>query len=226
MKTWLSALMAVFYRRRCLQCGDWNFDLVCPGCWDNRSLAPGDLSVPGLESALAVLAYEGVGKHLVKALKYRRCEEAVSWLLEGETSAAHLAAGKDCLVVPVPLHPERLRSRGFNQADRLARRLARRHRWLYADVLRRCRATPPLYGLSRKARRQALSGAIHCVQAIQGRQVLLVDDVVTTGATAQACARALREAGAVAVHLLAATATPEGHDEKNSVAERPSRQRS
>ena len=110
-------------------------------------------------------------------------------------------------VVPVPLHPKRGRERGFNQAELLAVELGRRARLDVAKgVLVRSRPTPPQTGLSAAGRRRNVTGAfsVRRRRRIQGRDVVLVDDVLTTGATALACGRALRAAGASEVRLLTA----------------------
>ncbi len=115
-----------------------------------------------------------------------------------------LLDGSDVLV-PVPLHPRRLRERGYNQAALLARELGRRTGRPHGErVLVRRKDTAPQAGLSAAARRRNVAGAFAVRQKgfIAGRVVTLVDDVLTTGATAYACARALREAGAREVRLL------------------------
>jgi ComF family protein len=127
------------------------------------------------------------------------------------------------LIVPVPLHASRRRERGFNQSDLLAaglvRALGRQNAGAAPPVakacLRRKRATPPQTGLSVAARRENLQGAFEVVkpQAVRGRRIVLVDDVMTTGATLSACARALKRAGAAQVMgLTLARATPQFPD--------------
>lgn len=121
-----------------------------------------------------------------------------------------LAAGRHRLdacdvVVPVPLHVERLRWRGFNQALLLARRLCRAGgARLAVDCLVRSRPTLPQVELDENARRHNVAGAFAVARrdAVAGRRVLLVDDVLTTGSTVDECSRALRRAGAAAVDVL------------------------
>lgn len=123
---------------------------------------------------------------------------------------ALLAAGRHRLdacdvVVPVPLHVERLRWRGFNQALLLARRLCRAGGIrLAVDCLVRNRPTLPQVALDENARRHNVAGAFAVARrdAVAGRRVLLVDDVLTTGSTVDECSRALGRAGAAAVDVL------------------------
>ena len=125
------------------------------------------------------------------------------------------------IVAPVPLHPSRKRERGFNQAELLARGLVRSLRKeesglrLVAGSLRRTRATVPQVGLSVSARRENVSGvfSVGRPEDVRNRTVVLVDDVMTTGATLSACAAALKRAGAARVLALSlARATPQFPD--------------
>lgn len=127
------------------------------------------------------------------------------------------------VIVPVPLHPSRRRERGFNQAQLLAgglvkalgRGSAAPAQRVVSECLCRKRATPPQTGLSLTARRENLRGAFEVVKAesIRERTVVIVDDVMTTGATLSACARTLKNAGAARViGLTLARATPQFPD--------------
>ena len=111
----------------------------------------------------------------------------------------------DRLLVPVPLHRTRLWSRGFNRSALVARELSRRLR-IATDsfVLRRIRRTPPLKGMSPVQRQKTVAGAfrVRDKAAIAGKTVILVDDVLTTGSTAESCARVLKRAGAARVELV------------------------
>jgi len=119
------------------------------------------------------------------------------------------AAGADA-ILPVPLHPRRLRARGFNQALELlraARSVRPRPSWppLWVDGLRRVRDTPALGRLSPGERRAMVAGAFSVVDPnrVRGQRLLVVDDVMTTGATLAGCARVLIDAGAVEVRVAA-----------------------
>jgi len=151
----------------------------------------------------AVGPYAGTLQEAVQRFKYRGqlpLERPLGILL-----AETLLAGSERLpelVIPVPLHKNRLRDRGYNQALQLARQVGRRLRVPVApDLLRRVRATASQQGLDAVARKSNLRGAFAVTAPLTGRHLLLVDDVLTTGATARECASVLRKAGAVSVEV-------------------------
>jgi ComF family protein len=110
------------------------------------------------------------------------------------------------LIIPVPLHPERERERGFNQALLLARELTRLSGWPLDEhsVVRRTHTSRHRAGMDAKARRKSVADAfaVRHPKLVAGRRVLLIDDVFTSGATVSACAAALKAAGAQAVFVL------------------------
>jgi ComF family protein len=151
--------------------------------------------------------FTGATRSALHALKYdgeRRLARPLGGLLAARWRRA--VAGGD-LLVPVPIHPAKLRERGFNQASLLAREAGRRLRIEVAEVLTRTEATRAQHALGRTARAENVAAVFSVTPAgtrlVRDRWVVLVDDVVTTGATLSGCARVLRRSGAIAVSGLA-----------------------
>jgi ComF family protein len=161
---------------------------------------------PRYDWARAAVAYGDVPRQVALKLKYGGRPGVAETM--ARLMARHLArAGGDALVVPVPLHRWRIWKRGYNQAAWIASALARRAGLeTRLDLIRRVRATPPLKAMNPKQRRDALRGAFRIdartKPLLRGRAVLLIDDVYTSGATANGCARALKRAGAAEVGVL------------------------
>ncbi len=162
---------------------------------------------PRHSGVIAATIYDDASRKLILSFKHGG-KIALAPLL-GRLMAARIAppADESPLLVPVPLHRWRIWQRGFNQAALLAREIATQGKGeLLVDALIRRKRTPSLGGLSREARERALSGAI-AVRAgakseISDRHVLLVDDVLTSGATSNACVNALLDAGAASVRIV------------------------
>ncbi len=159
------------------------------------------------ECAVAVMQSRGVLRDLIHRLKYNGelwLAEPFGDLLEQGLEDERLEGENFDAVVPVPLHPLRRREREFNQAEILGRELARRRGWLFFDVLRRTRYTVTQTHFDRRRRMQNLRDAFTMRHdaVVQGKHLLLVDDVLTTGSTLDECARVLLEAGAQSVRAL------------------------
>jgi ComF family protein len=155
------------------------------------------------DAAYSFGSYGGALRQLIHLLKYDRMRP-----LAGPLSAFLLRSlPRDeafDLIVPVPLHWRRQWKRGFNQSELLARGLSRSTGIPVSRALRRVKAGAAQAGLSNSARRRNVSQAFRCGagEALRGKRVLLLDDVMTTGSTATACARALKGAGVARVALL------------------------
>ena len=225
----IAPLVDLIYPPRCPLCGDaiGAQTGLCGDCWSELRI-PGEPACAGCQRPFGVeqagtgalcgpcLAdpprHDGIAagtlygegsRKLVLAFKHGR-RIALAPMLARLIAARLPTLEGEWLVIPVPLHRWRLWARGFNQAALLGRELAKvSGASLLVDGLVRTKRTPMLGGLGRKARMRALSGALVAnsrrADALRGAQVILVDDVLTSGATSDACVRTLKRAGAAKV---------------------------
>lgn len=167
---------------------------------------PGGLTGPRrLDRVRSALGYDDEAAKLVMGLKYADRHDQVPALARLMAVAGDALLEREVVLVPVPLHRRRLASRRFNQAALLSGALAKLSGHPHAPMmLKRVKATPKQKGLSARGRRMNVAGAFEVRegQAAKGARVVLIDDVLTTGATLTACARVLRGAGAASVEAL------------------------
>ncbi|PKO32286.1 MAG: phosphoribosyltransferase [Betaproteobacteria bacterium HGW-Betaproteobacteria-7] len=207
----------------CLLCGDdTGGPLLCASCDNDLPILPSERlcprcalptthgehcgaclkEPPHYNRALALWAYEFPADRIIHALKYQHRLAVADWL--GSRLAERLTPAGQTLL-PMPLHTERLRERGFNQAGEIARGMARTLGLPYQpDLLHRQRPTRPQAELLPGERQRNVRGAFACSGDLGGRHVVLVDDVMTTGASANECARVLRLHGAGDITLVVA----------------------
>jgi len=212
---------------RCAGCGEVIEEVgaFCPTCWSSMEWLGNEgcqrcglplsgteadtcgrclADPPKLDRIRSAVAYDELPRSIALNLKYGRKVGLA------RTMARYMAPlrgewGDEALIVPVPLHRWRLWGRGFNQSVLVARELAKDWQLpVSSDGLRRIKRTLPLKGMSHQQRRKAVAGAFQVTDGkpLSGRTVVLIDDVLTSGSTAEACARALRSAGAVRVELI------------------------
>lgn len=221
----VAPLIDLIYPPRCPLCGDGLAAQagLCAACWSTLAIpgepccalcqrpfpggaAEGTICAPCLaepprhDGIAAGTLYNEASRKLVLAFKHGR-RIALAPMLARIVAARLPPLEGEWLAVPVPLHRWRLWRRGFNQSALLAQEIARASGAnLLVDGLVRRKPTPVLGGLGRKARARALSGAIaanpHRTERLKAAQVVLVDDVMTSGATTNACVSALKRAGA------------------------------
>lgn len=226
----LAPAIDLVFPPRCPACGEGLAaqDGLCAACWGELAIpgepacalcqrpftadqpegsvcAPCLADPPRHDGIAAATLYNDAARKLVLAFKHGR-RIALAPLLARLISARLPDVDAETLIVPVPLHRWRLWRRGFNQSALLAGELVRvRGGRLLVDGLGRRKATPTLGGLGRAARARALSGAIVVTPSrkaqLAGAKVVLVDDVLTSGATTTACVSALKRAGAAEVRI-------------------------
>ncbi|MEM7436197.1 MAG: ComF family protein [Myxococcota bacterium] len=197
MKELWSAVVSLVAPPRCAACGQ-SFDGGDAFCQDCA------IFVQSAPDSGAVFEYGGPVADAIRRYKYGGRSELARPLGYCLAGAADPFVGSVDIVVPVPLHWKRRRSRGYDQAALLVRPVARKVKSRSGfRVLRRVRATPRQSGLGRRARLRNVAGAFAAKPLPGSPRILLLDDVVTTGATLRAARQALAEAGAGEVHSLA-----------------------
>ena len=200
----------------------WNllFPPKCPGCnsyvehqgqWCNECLArvcrphllPLDREMTELFAGgiWALGLYEGELRNMLRQLKYQQKQGLVPGLHSFVTEGLHRIPDlqENLVAVPVPLHKEKLSQRGFNQSQLIFQQPLAKHGIPMENLLVRTKATKPQYGLSGQQRRENLHQVFELAEkkSLQGRRILLVDDIMTTGATLLECGQVLKKAGAV-----------------------------
>lgn len=228
----LSAVLGAALPPLCPTCREPLADVagLCPACWSRLAFitrpycerlgtpfaydsGPGLLSPdaiahpPSYDRARAAVRYDDVSRTLVHSLKYGDRTDLAPMLGSWMVRAGQDLLGDADALLPVPLHWRRLWARRFNQSASLAHQVGKTARVpVVLDALKRIRATRQQVGLTQGERARNVQGAFRMTEtgraAITGRRLVLVDDVITSGATAEACARVLTRAGASRVDVL------------------------
>jgi ComF family protein len=156
------------------------------------------------DRARSLFPFEGALRDALHGFKYEQRFDLVRFFVS-QLEVEARAMGVFDIVIPVPLHSKRLKERGFNQASLIARPLARKMECAYdVNMLKRTKEVGPQVGRELKDRLKAVKGIFEVTdqKKIKGKSVLLIDDVLTTGATANECARVLKKGGASLVNIL------------------------
>ncbi len=210
MVGWLERLVGTIWPARCVSChapGGW----WCEACDSRvtRSAGPIPRHSDVLTGILAGADYRPPLPAAIKALKYRHTKVIAGDLVRYLLPPLERIAADSALLVPVPLHPDRQRKRGYNQSALLARLAATATGIPYREGLRRVRATPTQTGLRRAERFKNVAGAFAWSGPnLSAKTIVLIDDVITTGATLEAAGLACRDAGAAEVWGVALSHRP------------------
>lgn len=210
---WLDPILDVIFPKRCRICGALSDEPFCLRCFS---------SIVYLQPSAffhAVGVYEGALRKAIHHFKFNRRKELSSPLgyLLIKYLNRHLNKTAVDMVIPVPLHEKRLKERGFNQSELLCQEITRYYNYpTISGLLLRCRETHPQFELKRHERLKNVRGAFEVKggRLLQGKSVLLVDDIYTTGFTISECTRALKQSGAQQVHILALSRAVEDHQIK------------
>ena len=164
---------------------------------------------PAYEAAYAALIYQERIRDILISFKYQQktgYRRALAAILLELYQRVYSQISFDA-IVPIPVHPQRIKERGYNQAKMLSQIVAKETRIDHLpQLLRREKETPPLAKLGRKERIKVLNGVFVADPTAEGLRILLIDDIFTTGATAEMCSRALLRQNAQSVHYLAVAA--------------------
>lgn len=210
IKEGIRPLVDLVYPPRCPSCGAATADqgALCVDCWGGLEFPKAEAASDGAHPSgvIAATLYNDMSRGLLLKFKHGGKIALAPLLGKMIASRIHLEEGEEPLLIPVPLHRTRIWQRGFNQSAMLARELAKAGKGeLIVDALIRQKRTPSLGNMSADKRKSVLAGAIAvrpaAMQAIKGRPVILVDDVLTSGATSDACIEALLGGGAASVRL-------------------------
>jgi len=226
-----ASLLGLFYDNKCPACGHSADSIaafpICSACMagvsgyqgpccnmcarpfaSRYSMTCGDClsDPPPFERAMSFSLYEGTLMEAIHLMKFKGARQ-IARQLSGMLSGLDLPPGADA-IVPVPMTRAGLIKRGFNQSALVAAEQSRsRGIPLRLDLLYKVKETPPQLGLTKKARQKNLRGAFRADHAVKGMHVIVLDDVITTGATMRECARALKKAGASEVTALSIART-------------------
>ena len=188
------------YIPRCVVCGvEKGVErYLCPDCAEKMETKRAGAAAAGAFAAVSAYRYDGAAAKLVRRYKYGGDKWLAAFMADAVANACDMD-GVD-IICHVPLHDKRRKSRGFDQAEELAKRVSGITGKPHISALRRVRHTKTQTKLSAAQRQENMRGAFECTLRINGR-VLLIDDVLTTGATAAECAAVLAAAGAKAVRV-------------------------
>ncbi len=201
-------LLSIFFPERCPYCRDVikPCELYCEECKDKIPLNTCKKKIAGVYEVLSVVPYDGIFKKAVLRLKFKKLEQYAYPLarLMAEKLMKEFETLSFDVITFVPLHPDDLKERGFNQCELLAKYLSEAVKIPHRALLKKTRKNAPQHKLSASKRKKNVEGVFKAVDKslIKGNRILIIDDIVTTGCTLEECAKVLEENGALEIYMM------------------------
>lgn len=196
-------ILDFIYPPVCVLCGEEGKHPLCGECLSGLEPKPQTYSLRPF-NVLTILPYEGSARELIHKMKFESHDRLATLL--AELAIPYLQNLGERILIPVPIHPLRLRKRGFNQSEIIAKKIAKELGWKCKSLLRRTKNTDPQFNTNYEDRAENVKHAFAVTGKVESnKQYMLVDDVVTTTATLQSCAEALFDVGVSRVDTLAIT---------------------
>lgn len=204
LQNWWQTLVSVFFTQSCAVCGsEVESGVFCAKCRSTNLLLEPMPGLKYLDGAVMGYKYDGALKDMLHKLKF---EDERKFLQPLAEEAAFMAraygGGKFDMVVSIPTDQQRRRERGYDIPEAVFKNALAQHGAWQPDVLARIKPTTPQYGLTPGERRSNVRGCFKAAGDICGKNILLVDDILTTGATLEEAAKTLKNAGAKSVYAL------------------------
>lgn len=213
MGTWVTELLDLLFPQSCFGCNDLADTPICPNCETRQQPALlTNTTIPGIETAVGLYDYSGLIQQVLMQIKFERNTHLIpvgqQWISKAAAQADFDFSTIDFWMA-VPIHPKRLKQRGFNQVERLFEPFVRTCRTTLTPLVQRIKNTPPLFALAQDMRIQTLQNAFavnpEFQTRIHGKTIAVLDDILTTGATLSEIGNMLKTAGAG--HIVALTFT-------------------
>ena len=204
LQNWWQTLVSVFFTQSCAVCGsEVECGVFCPKCRSANLMLETMPGLNHLDGAVMGYKYDGTLKDMLHKLKFEGERKFLQPLAEEAAFMAGVYGGRKFdMVISIPTDAQRRRKRGYDIPEAVFKNALAQHGAWQPDVLARVKPTTPQYGLTPGERRSNVRGCFKAADDAHGKSILLVDDILTTGATLEEAAKTLKSAGAKSVYAL------------------------